>query len=96
MKPAALADESQWIPASDVTLLAPLPRPGKILCVGHNYKGHIGIGREEIPEYPNMFSKTANTIIGPGSIHPHPKGDSPGGLRGGIDGRDRENSAAGI
>jgi acylpyruvate hydrolase len=63
---SALADESQWHSASDVTLLAPLPRPGKILCVGHNYKGHIGIGREEIPEYPNMFSKTANTIIGSG------------------------------
>ena len=59
-------NKSQWIPESKVSLLAPLPRPGKILCVGHNYKGHIGIGREELPEYPNIFSKTANTITGPG------------------------------
>lgn len=58
-------DESQLIPESSVTLLAPVPRPGKILCVGHNYKGHIGIGRSELPEYPNMFCKTANTITGP-------------------------------
>jgi acylpyruvate hydrolase len=58
-------DESQLIPENAVTLLAPVPRPGKILCVGHNYKGHIGIGRTELPEYPNMFCKTANTITGP-------------------------------
>ncbi len=62
----ALADVSLWIPESEVTLLAPLPRPGKILCIGHNYKGHLGIGREELPEYPNMFSKSNNTITGPG------------------------------
>jgi acylpyruvate hydrolase len=60
------AGEGQWIKESEVTLLAPLSHPGKILCVGHNYAGHIGIGRETPPEYPNMFSKTANTIIGPG------------------------------
>jgi acylpyruvate hydrolase len=46
-----------------VTLLAPIPRPGKILCIGHNYKDHIGLGKTELPEYPNMFCKTANTII---------------------------------
>lgn len=62
----ASAGEEQWIPESEATLLAPIPRPGKILCVGHNYKGHLGIGREELPEYPNMFSKTANTVIGSG------------------------------
>jgi len=63
----ASAGQDCWIPASEVTLLAPLPRPGKILCVGHNYKGHLGIGREELPEVPNMFCKTANTVIGPGA-----------------------------
>jgi acylpyruvate hydrolase len=59
-----LATREQWIPGNEVTLLAPLPRPGKILCVGHNYAGHIGAGREVPPEYPNMFCKTANTVIG--------------------------------
>jgi acylpyruvate hydrolase len=53
------------IPGREVTLLAPIPRPGKILCVGHNYRGHIGVGRSEPPEVPNIFCKTANTIIGP-------------------------------
>src|SRR5512143_875769 len=55
----------EWlIPESDVTLFAPIPRPDKILCIGHNYAGHIGIGNTELPEYPNLFCKTGNTIIG--------------------------------
>lgn len=62
---ALVSVKAEWLlPASDVTLLAPVPRPDKILCIGHNYKGHIGIGRTELPEYPNLFCKTINTIIG--------------------------------
>ena len=60
----AEANSQALIPVSSVTLLAPVPRPDKILCIGHNYKGHIGIGKTELPEYPNFFCKTANTIIG--------------------------------
>jgi len=57
--------KEEWlIIGSDVTLLAPIPRPDKILCIGHNYAGHIGIGKTELPEYPNLFSKTVNTITG--------------------------------
>ena len=57
--------KEEWLLAeSDVTLLAPIPRPDKILCIGHNYVGHIGIGKTELPEYPNLFSKTVNTITG--------------------------------
>lgn len=56
--------EDWFLPASDVTLLAPVPRPDKILCIGHNYQGHIGIGKTEPPEYPNLFCKTVNTITG--------------------------------
>ncbi|MBI9049176.1 MAG: fumarylacetoacetate hydrolase family protein [Anaerolineaceae bacterium] len=56
--------KNEWILAEDeVELLAPVPNPGKILCIGHNYSGHIGIGKTELPEYPNLFCKTGNTII---------------------------------
>lgn len=60
--------ESWLLAESDVTLLAPIPRPDKILCIGHNYQGHIGIGKTEVPEFPNLFCKTVNTITG----HNHP------------------------
>jgi acylpyruvate hydrolase len=56
--------ESWLLAESDVTLLAPIPRPDKILCIGHNYQGHIGIGKTEVPEFPNLFCKTVNTITG--------------------------------
>jgi acylpyruvate hydrolase len=56
--------ESWLLAESDVTLLAPIPRPDKILCIGHNYQGHIGYGKTELPEYPNLFCKTVNTITG--------------------------------
>jgi len=50
----------------DVHLLAPVLRPGKIICLGHNYNDHMGQGNEVPPEHPTFFCKTANTIIGPG------------------------------
>ena len=53
-------------PEEDVRLLAPVPRPGKIICLGHNYFDHMGIGRTEPPEFPTFFCKTVNTIIGSG------------------------------
>lgn len=49
----------------EVTLLAPVPRPGKIICLGHNYLDHMGIGRLEPPKFPTFFGKFANTVIGP-------------------------------
>ncbi len=53
--------------AEDIRLLAPVPRPGKIICLGHNYFDHMGLGRAEPPEYPTFFCKTVNTIIGSGA-----------------------------
>jgi len=39
--------------------------PGKIICVGHNYRDHILEMGRELPENPVIFAKFANTIIGP-------------------------------
>ncbi len=49
-----------------LSLHAPVPRPGKILCLGHNYFDHMGIGRSEPPEYPTIFTKPASCVTGPG------------------------------
>lgn len=54
------------LPLRTVTLLAPLARPGKMLCLGHNYYGHLGAGKTRPAEFPTIFGKTSNTIIGPG------------------------------
>jgi acylpyruvate hydrolase len=61
--------KKEWIVTDeDISLLAPIPDPGKIICIGHNYSGHIGIGKSELPEYPNLFCKTGNTIIAHGEV----------------------------
>src|SRR5262245_43634854 len=46
--------------------LAPVvTTPGKILCVGMNYRSHIlELGRE-FPEHPTLFAKFASTLLGP-------------------------------
>jgi acylpyruvate hydrolase len=50
---------------SDVKVGAPVPKPGKIFAVGHNYREHILEMGREIPKYPVVFAKFSNTIIGP-------------------------------
>jgi acylpyruvate hydrolase len=46
--------------------LAPLvPRPGKIFCVGLNYRTHILEMGRELPEYPTLFAKFPEALIGP-------------------------------
>ena len=49
-----------------VALKAPLPRPGKIICIGLNYRDHAQETNQPIPEYPTVFSKYASSVIGPG------------------------------
>lgn len=58
----AQSDKRFLIPQSQVTLLAPLPRPGKIICIGHNYHGHTSA---TLPTHPDIFAKLANVVIGP-------------------------------
>jgi len=62
----AEGDARNLLPMTEVVLLAPVPRPGKIVCLGHNYFDHMGQGRTAPPEYPTLFCKTVNTVIGPG------------------------------
>ena len=52
---------------SSVQLLAPIPRPPKIICIGLNYRDHAAETRSEVPKVPIVFAKYANTIIGPGA-----------------------------
>ncbi|MCM3729488.1 fumarylacetoacetate hydrolase family protein [Neobacillus cucumis] len=49
----------------EVKVEAPVPNPGKMICVGHNYREHILEMKREIPQHPVVFAKFANTVIGP-------------------------------
>lgn len=58
----AQADDKFLVPQEQVKLLAPLPRPGKLICIGHNYHGHT---TANLPTHPDIFAKLSNVVIGP-------------------------------
>jgi 2-keto-4-pentenoate hydratase/2-oxohepta-3-ene-1,7-dioic acid hydratase in catechol pathway len=44
----------------------PIDRPGKIICVGLNYRDHAEEQGAELPKEPLLFAKWPNALIGPG------------------------------
>lgn len=54
--PLADIQPERWAPV--------VPRPGKIVCVGLNYRKHIREMGRELPEYPTLFAKYPEALIG--------------------------------
>src|SRR6185312_288278 len=61
---AARADAEQ-VRLEEVELMAPVLQPGKILCVGLNYRDHAIESNMAIPEVPTIFLKLPNAVTGP-------------------------------
>lgn len=70
----ALARSARGAPLADVRLLAPIPNPRRdVFCVGWNYSEHFREGQlvrgkdvpADLPEWPALFSKGPNTVVGP-------------------------------
>ncbi len=59
--------------ATAVKLLPPVPKPGKILCIGLNYRDHAIEGGKAIPTEPVLFAKYPNTLIATGDPIKLPK-----------------------
>jgi ureidoglycolate lyase len=53
------------VPLSAVRLLAPIPRPGKIMAIGLNYADHIAETGAQTPPHQIWFSKGINAVTGP-------------------------------
>ncbi len=51
-----------------------VPRPGKIVCVGLNYREHAAEGGRATPPRPLLFAKFANAVVGDGAPVIHPSG----------------------
>lgn len=56
--------ENHLLNFEDVELLAPIPRPGKLICIGLNYRDHAIESKMPIPERPIVFSKFSTSVIG--------------------------------
>lgn len=59
-------DKGEGLPLEKAELLAPVPNPEKILCIGLNYADHAREARLPIPTDPVIFGKYANAALGSG------------------------------
>ena len=56
-----------WLVAAEAAYwFAPVPRPGKIVCVGLNYRDHAEESGLAVPKVPVIFSKFPTCVIAPG------------------------------
>ncbi len=58
-------DHAGAVPVGDVHFGPVVPRPGKVICVGLNYKAHIEETGRTDSDYPVLFTKFATTLTGP-------------------------------
>jgi 2-keto-4-pentenoate hydratase/2-oxohepta-3-ene-1,7-dioic acid hydratase in catechol pathway len=54
-------------PLDGLELLAPVPRPGKVVAIGRNYRAHTDEEGVEPPPAPLIFSKWPSSVVGPGA-----------------------------
>lgn len=59
-------DPSLFLPEEELTLGACVPEPGKIICIGLNYRKHAVESNMPIPEFPILFNKFQNAIAANG------------------------------
>jgi acylpyruvate hydrolase len=52
------------VPAASADFAPVVPRPQKIICAGLNYRTHIAETGREMPGYPTLFAKFADTLMG--------------------------------
>ena len=83
LEPDSLADLRQradtlsgaiGIALDDVETIAPIPVPGKVVCVGLNYREHANEGGRPPPNRPLLFAKFANAVIADGDPIVRPEG----------------------
>ncbi len=51
------------VDVSAVEVLQPLTAPGKIICVGLNYRDHATESGMQVPEYPTLFARFPSSLI---------------------------------
>lgn len=64
LKAAASIDAGARLSLDAVKLLAPLPDPPRIFCIGLNYRDHAVESKMEIPKVPTVFLKLPSALVG--------------------------------
>ena len=60
----------------DLRIGAPVARPGKVVCIGLNYRDHAEETGAKIPERPVVFLKASYTVVGPQDTVLIPRGST--------------------
>jgi acylpyruvate hydrolase len=62
----SVAERERLLPVrvADADFAPVVPRPSKVICVGLNYRAHILETGRELPEYPTLFAKFADSLLG--------------------------------
>jgi 2-keto-4-pentenoate hydratase/2-oxohepta-3-ene-1,7-dioic acid hydratase in catechol pathway len=68
--------EAAAIPLDEVELVAPVPDPDKIICIGLNYRSHAAEAGIEPPSVPTFFAKFRNALVPTGASVPLPAASS--------------------
>jgi 2-keto-4-pentenoate hydratase/2-oxohepta-3-ene-1,7-dioic acid hydratase in catechol pathway len=63
---ARAADNGALVERSDAYWFAPVPRPGKLICIGLNYRDHAAELGMPLPQRPVVFSKFTTAVIAAG------------------------------
>jgi 2-keto-4-pentenoate hydratase/2-oxohepta-3-ene-1,7-dioic acid hydratase in catechol pathway len=59
------AGSAPRMPIAECRLRAPIPNPGKFVCLGLNYAEHAKEGGHALPDYPSLFLRASTSLIGP-------------------------------
>lgn len=62
--------------AGELRIGAPVARPGKVVCIGLNYRDHAEETGAKIPERPVVFMKASYTVVGPNDTVLIPRGST--------------------
>ena len=69
-------DGDDGVPVDGLPLLPPVTRPGKVICIGLNYRAHAEEQGKEPPATPTFFAKFRNALAAPGATVPLPEWSS--------------------
>ncbi len=58
---------SAWRPLASVRFALPLTRPGKVICIGLNYRAHAAEGGFAVPDYPALFLRVSTSLVSAGT-----------------------------
>ena len=63
----SLCADAPTVSVAGITPALPIARPGKVVCLGLNYMGHIKEGGRDIPDYPVFFMRGPTSLLPSGA-----------------------------